>query len=284
MSGSRRQYPFHLIEPKWQKIWDEQQTFRAWNPDETLPHGHPFAKRHALEGKTASTAELPPKFYILDMFPYPSGAGLHVGHPEGYTATDILARYRRALGHNVLHPMGWDAFGLPAEQYAIKTRQHPRQTTEQNIAMFKRQIKSLGFSYDWSREIDTTDPEYFKWTQWIFLKLYNSWFNPKTNMAEPIGTLPYLSELQSSASGGQSAELESKRRAYRDSKRLAYVSEAPVWWCEQLGTVLANEEVVVGVSEVGGFPVVRKAMRQWMVRVTAYAERLLQDLEALDWI
>src|SRR6266542_1744569 len=282
MSSSRRQYPFHLIEPKWQKIWDERQTFRAWNPGEVLPHGHDFARRHGLEGKQATATELPPKFYILDMFPYPSGAGLHVGHPEGYTATDILARYRRAQGYNVLHPMGWDAFGLPAEQYAIKTGQHPRVTTEANIATFKRQIKSLGFSYDWSRELDTTDPKYFKWTQWIFLKLYNSWFNPKTNRAEPIEALPYPSELISAGTSG-GAELEVKRRAFRDSKRLAYVSEAPVWWCEQLGTVLANEEVVDGKSEVGDFPVVRKPMRQWMLRITAYAERLLQDLDTIDW-
>jgi leucyl-tRNA synthetase len=270
------------MEPKWQKIWDEQQTFRAWNPGETLPSGHPFAKRHDLEGKTASAEQLPPKFYILDMFPYPSGAGLHVGHPEGYTATDILARYRRALGFNVLHPMGWDAFGLPAEQYAIKTGQHPRQTTEQNIATFKRQIQSLGFSYDWTREVDTTDPNYFRWTQWIFLKLYNSWFNPVANKAEPIETLKYPAELEG-ASGTSPAELESKRRAYRDAKRLAYVAEAPVWWCEALGTVLANEEVIDGKSEVGGFAVVRKPMRQWMLRITAYAERLLNDLDTIDW-
>jgi len=244
----------------------------------------------------------PPKFYILDMFPYPSGAGLHVGHPEGYTATDILARYKRAQGFNVLHPMGWDAFGLPAEQYAVKTGQHPRKTTEENIATFKRQIKSLGFSYDWSRELATTDPDYFKWTQWLFLKLYNSWFNPKTNKAEPIETLEYPADLSADEADkvGQASslpspsekgtlearptlELQSARRAYRDSKRLAYVSEQPVWWCEQLGTVLANEEVVDGKSEVGGFPVVRKPMRQWMLRITAYAERLIQDLETIDW-
>ncbi len=188
MSSSRRQYPFHLIEPKWQKIWDEQQAFRAFNPGEEIPANHPFAQRHKLSGKV-SAAQLPPKFYILDMFPYPSGAGLHVGHPEGYTATDILARYKRARGFNVLHPMGWDAFGLPAEQYAVKTGQHPRKTTEENIANFKRQIKSLGFSYDWSRELATTDPDYFKWTQWIFLKLYNSYFNPQTNKATPIDLL-----------------------------------------------------------------------------------------------
>src|SRR5580658_2689778 len=263
----RRQYPFHLIEPKWQRFWETQFTFRAWNPGDVIPVSHPFAQRHKLRGP-ASPEQLPPKFYILDMFPYPSGAGLHVGHPEGYTATDILARYHRALGRNVLHPMGWDAFGLPAEQYAIRTGQHPRKTTEENIAVFKRQIQSLGFSYDWSRELDTTDPGYFKWTQWIFLKLYNSWFNPATGKAEPIETLPYPAE---------------NADAFRDSKRLAYVSHAPVWWCEELGTVLANEEVIDGKSEVGGFPVTRKPMRQWMLRITAYAERLLAGLERIDW-
>src|SRR5437660_2619272 len=206
MSSGRKQYPFQLIEPKWQKVWDEQQIFRAWNPGDAIPQGHPFARRHDLEGK--ATAELPPKYYILDMFPYPSGAGLHVGHPEGYTATDILARYKRAQGFHVLHPMGWDAFGLPAEQYAIKTGQHPRKTTAQNIATFKRQIKSLGFSYDWTREIDTTDPNYFKWTQWIFLKLYNSWSNPDTNKAEPIESLRYPPELEGdSGSVGQASRL-----------------------------------------------------------------------------
>jgi len=285
MASGRRQYPFHLIEPKWQSQWDQREAFRAWNPGEVVPASHPFAERHPN-----ARPEHLPKFYILDMFPYPSGAGLHVGHPEGYTATDILSRYRRALGYNVLHPIGWDAFGLPAEQYAIKTGQHPRKTTEQNIATFKRQIKSLGFSYDWRREVDTTDPQYFKWTQWIFLQLYNSWFNPQTNKAEPIATLPYPSELESRAGvspasppGLSPADLEHQRRVYRDSKRLAYVSEAPVWWCEQLGTVLANEEVVDGKSEVGGFSVVRKPMRQWMLRITAYAERLLQDLETIQW-
>jgi leucyl-tRNA synthetase len=296
MSSSRRQYPFHLIEPKWQQFWDEQQTFRAFNPGEVLPDGHPFARRHQLSGKVAA-AQLPPKYYILDMFPYPSGAGLHVGHPEGYTATDILARYKRAQGLHVLHPMGWDAFGLPAEQYAIKTGRHPRQTTEANVANFTKQIKSLGFSYDWSRELATTDPDYFKWTQWIFLKLYNSWFNPETNQAEPIETLKYPANLTgarlspaaaatnagSAAGEDTRAPLENELRAYRDSKRLGYVSEQPVWWCEQLGTVLANEEVVDGKSEVGGFPVVRKPMRQWMLRITAYAEKLLADLDTIDW-
>ncbi|MCU0771539.1 MAG: leucine--tRNA ligase [Verrucomicrobia bacterium] len=269
---SRRQYPFHLIEPKWQRHWDAIEAFRAWNPGETIPPEHPFAQRHEVSGP-ATAAQLPPKRYILDMFPYPSGAGLHVGHPEGYTATDILSRFRRAQGYNVLHPMGWDAFGLPAEQYAIKTGQHPRLTTQQNVANFKRQIKSLGFSYDWSREVDTTDPGYVRWTQWIFLQLYNAWFNPETNRAEPISQLPYPSDCQTDA----------QRRAYRDSKRLAYVSDAPVNWCPELGTVLANEEVIDGKSEVGGFPVIRKPMRQWMLRITAFAERLLQDLDTIDW-
>jgi leucyl-tRNA synthetase len=299
MSSSRRQYPFYLIEPKWQQFWDEQQTFRAFNPGDSVPEGHPFGKRHGLKGKVAAT-QLPSKFYILDMFPYPSGAGLHVGHPEGYTATDILARYKRALGFNVLHPMGWDAFGLPAEQYAIKTGQHPRKTTEANIATFKRQIQSLGFSYDWSRELATTNPDYFKWTQWIFLKLYNSLFNPETNKAEPISRLTYPKELdligfaKEPRTPEQREELEKNfdaealklwnaRRTYRDSKRLAYVSEQPVWWCEALGTVLSNEEVVDGKSEVGGFPVARKPMRQWMLHITAYAERLLKDLDTIDW-
>ena len=272
MSSSRRQYPFHLIEPKWQKVWDASQSFRAFNPNEEIPANHPFAIRHKLSGKV-SAAQLPEKFYILDMFPYPSGAGLHVGHPEGYTATDILARYRRAAGFNVLHPMGWDSFGLPAEQYAVKTGQHPRVTTEANIANFTRQIKSLGFSYDWSRELATTDVEYFKWTQWIFLKLYNSWFNPETNKAESVDTIKFPADCKT----------EEQKRAFRDSKRLAYVSEAPVNWCPELGTVLANEEVIDGKSEVGGFPVIRKPMRQWMLRITAYAEKLLADLETIDW-
>ena len=302
--SSRKQYPFNLIEPKWQQFWEEQQSFRAFNPGETLPAEHAFAKRHGLEGRKVAASDLPPKFYVLDMFPYPSGAGLHVGHPEGYTATDILARYKRAAGLHVLHPMGWDAFGLPAEQYAIKTGQHPRKTTEANVANFTKQIKSLGFSYDWSREVDTTDPEYFKWTQWIFLKLYNSWFNPETNKAEPIETLKYPEDLIDQAKRNEfiasvgdkrndaqlkevakttSELVDILKRQYRDSKRLAFVSEAPVNWCPELGTVLANEEVIDGKSEVGGFPVVRKPMRQWMLRITAYAEKLLSDLDTIDW-
>ena len=245
MSSERRKpYPFDQIEPKWQAIWEKQQVFHAPNPGEK---GFNAAK---------------PKFFILDMFPYPSGAGLHVGHPEGYTATDIIARYKRTRGFNVLHPMGWDAFGLPAEQYAIKSGQHPAVTTRENVAKFKRQLNRIGFSYDWQREINTTDPKYYKWTQWIFLQIYNSWFNPETKRAEPISTY---------------------RGTDPDSVRLAYVAEVPVNWCPELGTVLANEEVIDGKSEVGGFPVVRRPMRQWMLRITAYAERLIDELDELDW-
>ena len=293
MPSMRQQYPFDLIESKWQGRWEQEQTFRAWNPGEDVPADHPFAQRH--DGK------LPPKYYILDMFPYPSGAGLHVGHPEGYTATDILARYKRAKGFNVLHPMGWDSFGLPAEQYAVKTGQHPRITTEENIANFTRQIKSLGFSYDWSRELATTDPDYFKWTQWIFLQLYNSYFDPEWNKATPIRFLedalsdePAFREewkdnpfLDGTHRAWTKFSAEDKtafgRRGFIDRKRLAYVSEAPVNWCPELGTVLANEEVIDGKSEVGGFPVIRKPMRQWMLRITAYAEKLLADLDIIEW-
>ena len=244
MSARRKPYPFDRFESKWQRLWNEQQLFHAPNPGEK---GFDPAK---------------PKFYILDMFPYPSGAGLHVGHPEGYTATDIIARYKRMRGFNVLHPMGWDAFGLPAEQYAIKTGQHPAITTRENIAKFKTQLKRIGFSYDWSREINTADSKFYRWTQWVFLQIYNSWFNPETKKAEPISTY---------------------RGDDPDSVRLAYVAEVPVNWCPDLGTVLANEEVIDGKSEVGGFPVVRRPMRQWMLRITAFADRLLHELEGLDW-
>jgi leucyl-tRNA synthetase len=270
MAGSRKQYPFHLIEPKWQQTWEQQQAFRAFNPGDSVPEDHPFGKRHGLSGKVAVT-QLPQKFYILDMFPYPSGAGLHVGHPEGYTATDILARYRRACGFNVLHPVGWDSFGLPAEQYAVKTGQHPRVTTEANIANFTRQIKSLGFSYDWSRELATTDVEYFKWTQWIFLKLYNSWFNPETNKAEPIETLKFPADCTT----------EEKKRPHRDAHRLAYVAYAPVNWSPDLGTVLSNEEVEEWTAK--GHRIERKPMQQWMLRITALAGRLLEDLDTIEW-
>ncbi len=302
MANGRRIYPFHLIEPKWQRFWDREETFRAFNPGEVVPAGHPFGIRHGLENKTVSEENLPPKLYILDMFPYPSGAGLHVGHPEGYTATDILARYFRSKGYHVLHPMGWDAFGLPAEQYAVKTGQHPRVSTEKNIANFRRQIKSLGFSYDWRREIDTTDPSYYKWTQWIFLQIYNSYFDPYWKKATPIALLqdalsetptmkekwngnPFLCEMHRLWTKQTPPEkrTDSYMRHLIDKYRLAYVSEQPVWWCEALGTVLANEEVSEGKSIIGGHPVVRKPMRQWMLRITAYAERLLEDLDLIDW-
>ncbi len=241
---SRKPFPFSEFEPRWQQHWLDSGNFRAPNP------GDP-----EFDGTK-------PKFYVLDMFPYPSGEGLHVGHVEGYTATDILARARRMQGFNVLHPMGWDAFGLPAEQFAIKTGQHPRVTTERNVARFREQLQAIGFSYDWSREISTTDPGYFRWTQWIFLRLYHSWFNPETNRAEPISTY----------SGNDP-----------DGVRLAYIADRPVNWCPELGTVLANEEVVDGRSEVGGFPVERRPMRQWMLRITAYAQRLIDELDGLDW-
>jgi len=244
MSTQRKQFPFSEFESRWQQHWLEAGAFHATNPGDP---GFDAAR---------------PKYYILDMFPYPSGDGLHVGHVEGYTATDILARYHRMRGFNVLHPMGWDAFGLPAEQFAIKTGQHPRITTARNIGRFRGQLQALGFSYDWQREFGTTDPEYFRWTQWIFLRLYNSWFNPETQKAEPIST--YTGDDP-------------------DSVRLAYVAEMPVNWCPELGTVLANEEIVDGKSEVGGFPVERRPMRQWMLRITAFAERLIDGLEGLDW-
>ncbi|NBV84780.1 MAG: leucine--tRNA ligase [Verrucomicrobia bacterium] len=240
----RKPYPFDTFEAKWQDHWEKQSTFHAPNPGDP---GFDPAK---------------PKYYVLDMFPYPSGSGLHVGHPEGYTATDIIARYKRMSGFNVLHPMGWDAFGLPAEQYAIKTGQHPAVTTAHNIDNFRTQLKRIGFAYDWQREVNTTEPGYYRWTQWIFLQLYNAWFNPKSRRAENIAT--YAGEDP-------------------DSVRLAYVSEAPVNWCPALGTVLSNEEVIDGKSEVGGHPVERRPMRQWMLRITAYADRLIEELETLDW-
>jgi leucyl-tRNA synthetase len=240
-----------VIEPRWQRYWQQHKTFRT--PD----------------------ASDKPKYYLLDMFPYPSGSGLHVGHPEGYTATDILARYKRMRGFNVLHPMGWDAFGLPAEQYAIKTGTHPRITTESNVATFRRQIQMLGFSYDWDREVDTTDPEYVRWTQWIFLQIYDTWYDPEQKRGRPIRELPIPDAVQ--------ARGEKAVRAYRDSKRLAYEADVPVNWCAGLGTTLANEEVIDGKSEREGHPVVRMPLRQWLLRITDYADRLLDDLDSLDW-
>ncbi len=240
-----------VIEPKWQKYWEENRTFAA----PRLPKG--------------------PKAYVLDMFPYPSGDGLHVGHPEGYTATDIVCRYRRMRGYSVMHPMGWDAFGLPAEQHAKRTGTHPRTTTEKNIANFRRQLKMLGFSYDWQRELSTTDTAYLRWTQFIFLVLFDTWFDPVRQQGRPIAALPIPEEV--AAEGPEAVE------HYRDQRRLAYQQEAAVNWCPALGTVLANEEVQGGVSERGGHPVVRMPLRQWMLRITAYADRLERDLDGLDW-
>jgi leucyl-tRNA synthetase len=267
-------YPFAEIERRWQQFWLEHETFRSDTRDDSRP-----------------------KYYVLDMFPYPSGAGLHVGHPEGYTATDILARYKRHRGFNVLHPMGWDAFGLPAEQYAMKTNVHPRVTTEQNITTFRRQLQSIGFSYDWSREINTTDPSYVRWTQWIFLKLYNAWFDARIARARPIAELideldAYGTERLTRPSwirqdewtldaGAWSALSAVERQAFVARLRMVYEAEVPVNWCEGLGSVLANEEVDEWTEK--GYTVERRRMRQWMMRITAYAERLLEGLEGLRW-
>ncbi len=244
------------VERRWQQFWETNKTFRTPDPGEP-----------GTEGK--------PKCYLLDMFPYPSGSGLHVGHPEGYTATDILARFKRMNNFHVLHPMGWDAYGLPAEQYAVEKNVHPRITTRTNIDTFRRQIKSLGFSYDWDREVDTTDPAYFKWTQWIFLTIYDTWYDAIAQKGRPISELPIPPEV--------SAKGDAAVRKYQDDHRLAYQAEVPVNWCPALGTVLANEEVIDGKSERGGHPVERRPLRQWLMRITSYAERLLADLEPLDW-
>jgi leucyl-tRNA synthetase len=266
------------IEQKWRKHWAENQTFKAEN---------------------SSTK---PKFYALDMFPYPSGAGLHVGHPLGYIASDIYARYKRLQGFNVLHPMGYDSFGLPAEQYAIQTGQHPEKTTQENILRYRDQLDQIGFSFDWSREVRTSSPEYYKWTQWIFIQLFHSWYNPASNKAEKIDTLIYLFETigfngnaESPLNGGIEVNIdafsakdwanfeESKKRSILMHFRLAYLDNTWVNWCPALGTVLANDEIVNGVSERGGHPVERKKMQQWSMRITAYAERLLTGLDGLDW-
>lgn len=247
MSDKRKPYPFDQFESKWQSHWAKNKTFRTPGPGE--------------EGFDASK----PKYYILDMFPYPSGEGLHVGHPEGYTATDIVGRYKRMNGFNVLHPMGWDAFGLPAEQYAIKTGQHPRITTEANTNNFRRQLQELGFGYDWDREVNTTDPKYVRWTQWIFLQLYNSYFCDEDQKAKPV------SELE--AKGWSQDQI--------DDVRLAFIHEAPVNWSPSMGTVLANEEVQEWKDK--GETVERRPLRQWMLRITKYAQRLIDELEPLDW-
>lgn len=240
-------YPFQQIEPKWQNYWEEHGVHRA--------------------GEDVSR----PKFFIMDMFPYPSGAGLHVGHPHGYIATDIIARYKRMTGYNVLYPIGFDAFGLPTERYSMKHGIHPSVATDQNIANFKRQIRIIGLGYDWSREIRTSDPSYYKWTQWIFTVIYNSWFDDEQQKARSIDDLPIPSHLTT----------EEEIEAYRDSKRLAYIAHMPVNWCEELGTVLANEEVDEWREK--GYVVEQRLMRQWMLRITAYSQRLLDDLELVQW-
>lgn len=266
-------YNFNKIEAKWQKYWAKNQTFKAENNSEK------------------------PKYYVLDMFPYPSGAGLHVGHPLGYIASDIYARYKRHQGFNVLHPQGYDSFGLPAEQYAIQTGQHPALTTEENIKTYRRQLDQIGFSFDWSREVRTSDPSYYKWTQWIFIQLFNSWFNKDSNKAEDISELIKLfasegnSKLNAVCDDGIEPFSEEAWNAFDSVKqqqillqyRLTYLAETEVNWCPALGTVLANDEIVNGVSERGGHPVIRKKMTQWSMRISAYAERLLQGLEKIDW-
>lgn len=271
-------YNFREIEKKWQAYWAKNKTFRAENGSEK------------------------PKYYVLDMFPYPSGAGLHVGHPLGYIASDIMARYKRHKGYNVLHPMGYDSFGLPAEQYAIQTGQHPAITTEQNIARYREQLDKIGFSFDWEREVRTSDPEYYKWTQWIFIQLFNSWYNPISNKAENIDTLIDIFErvgYNGIEQGILTGDVEQKLKPFSayewksfDEKtrseilmyfRLAYLGEAYVNWCPALGTVLANDEVKDGVSERGGYPVERKLMKQWSMRITAYSQRLLDGLDKIEW-
>ena len=266
-------YNHKEIEAFWQEYWAKHQTFKAQN-DSTKP-----------------------KYYVLDMFPYPSGAGLHVGHPLGYIASDIVARYKRHKGFNVLHPQGYDSFGLPAEQYAIQTGQHPAVTTAQNIARYREQLDKIGFSFDWSREVKTSDPDYYRHTQWIFIQLFNSWYNNATDKAEPIETLIALFEKEGNSKVNAACDddtptftaaqwhamtAESKQR-HLLKYRLTYLAETEVNWCPALGTVLANDEIVNGVSERGGHPVIRKKMTQWSMRITAYAERLLQGLDTIDW-
>ena len=284
-SAPPHRYTAHMaaaIETRWQAWWAAHDTFRIANP------GDP--------GFDASR----PKFFCLDMFPYPSGAGLHVGHPEGYTATDIISRFKRMKGFNVLHPMGWDAFGLPAEQYAIATNVHPAKTTRGAIDTFRRQLQRFGFSYDWSREIATIDAEYYRWTQWIWLRLYDAWYDEHADRARPISdlvamlardearigpsdTVAFRSDVTFSGARAWSKAAADEKRAFIDEQRLAYISEQVVNWCPKLGTVLANEEVIDGKSERGGFPVVRRPLRQWMFRITAFADRLERDLDGLDW-
>ncbi|MCJ0742663.1 leucine--tRNA ligase [Pedobacter montanisoli] len=266
-------YQFKEIEQKWQKHWAENQTFKADSKSDK------------------------PKYYVLDMFPYPSGAGLHVGHPLGYIASDVFSRYKRLKGFNVLHPMGYDSFGLPAEQYAIQTGQHPAVTTKANIDTYRRQLDQIGFSFDWSKEVRTSDAEYYKWTQWIFMRLFNSWYNLETDKAEDISTL--IEKFNASGSAGIRAVCDEDTQSFLPSDwanftseekqaellkyRLTYLKESTVNWCPALGTVLANDEVIGGFSERGGYPVEQKKMMQWSMRITAYADRLLRGLDTIDW-
>ncbi|WKK66392.1 leucine--tRNA ligase [Lutimonas zeaxanthinifaciens] len=266
-------YYFNEIEAKWQKFWSENQTFRAENESDKE------------------------KFYVLDMFPYPSGAGLHVGHPLGYIASDIYARYKRHKGFNVLHPQGYDSFGLPAEQYAIQTGQHPAKTTKENIETYRRQLDQIGFSFDWSREVRTSDPSYYKWTQWIFIQLFNSYYSLDDNKAKDIRELEEIFEIEGNVKVKAACDekvdsfgaeewngfTRKKKDRILSQYRLTYLSDTEVNWCPELGTVLANDEIVNGVSERGGFPVIRKKMKQWSMRITAYAQRLLDGLDTIDW-
>jgi len=266
-------YNFNEIEAKWQKYWAENQIFKAVNGSDK------------------------PKYYVLDMFPYPSGAGLHVGHPLGYIASDIYARYKRHKGFNVLHPQGYDSFGLPAEQYAIQTGQHPAVTTAENIKTYRRQLDQIGFSFDWSREVRTSDPKYYKWTQWIFIQLFNSWYNNNSNKAEDISELEQVfasngntnvnavcdDDIESFSAEDWNAFDSKQQQQILLQYRLTYLAETEVNWCPALGTVLANDEIVNGISERGGHPVIRKKMTQWSMRISAYAERLLQGLNTIDW-
>jgi len=247
------EYKFREIEKKWQKYWEENKTFKVFDD-----------------------LKNPKKYYILDMFPYPSGSGLHVGHPEGYTASDIVARYKRMMGYNVLHPMGWDAFGLPAEQYAMETGTHPATVTNKNCDTFRRQIKDIGLSYDWDREINTTDPGYFKWTQWIFIQLYNTWYDEKLNKGRHINELEVPDDILKQG--------DEPVRSFIDSKRLAYYDNAQVWWCSNCKIVCANEEVLTdGSHEKCGHPVEKMNLKQWMLKIPLYAERLLKGLDEVDW-
>ncbi|UBZ08453.1 leucine--tRNA ligase [Salegentibacter mishustinae] len=266
-------YNFNEIEAKWQKYWAENQTFRASNSSDK------------------------PKYYVLDMFPYPSGAGLHVGHPLGYIASDIYARYKRHIGYNVLHPQGYDSFGLPAEQYAIQTGQHPALTTAKNIKRYREQLDKIGFSFDWSREVRTSDPEYYKWTQWIFIQLFESWYDMEAEKSRDISELEEIfaaegnsrlnaacdDEVEEFSADAWNAFSSEEKQQILLKYRLTYLAETEVNWCPQLGTVLANDEIVNGVSERGGYPVVRKKMTQWSMRISAFSERLLQGLDQLDW-